>query len=171
MNELASNASLGGIGALMIAAGFILPPAGLMGLALVLMALKRLAALYGEEGIYKNMLRGLIIVVAGIVFGIVVLFFIVVNVQYRVPSPSLGDILIIIGIPAVIWLASAIVANVHYRRALILLSAKSGNKTFETAGSLMLAGAVLAFVVVGLLLIPIAWLLAAMAFFSIKDQR
>jgi len=61
-----------------------------------------------------------------------------------------------------------IIAVIFSRKSLDLASAKTGVGMFGTAGILMLIGGILAIVFIGYLLIWIAWILIAVAFFSIK---
>jgi uncharacterized membrane protein len=63
-----------------------------------------------------------------------------------------------------------IIAVIFFRRSLNSLSAKTGVGLFGTAGILVLIGAVLTIVLIGLLLIWIAWILVAVAFFQIKTH-
>jgi uncharacterized membrane protein len=64
-----------------------------------------------------------------------------------------------------------VIATILYRKSLSSLAKKSGVGMFETAGLLMLIGAVLTIILVGLLLIWIAFILVAVAFFSIKTTQ
>jgi uncharacterized membrane protein len=57
---------------------------------------------------------------------------------------------------------------VFYRRAFDVLSDKSGEKMFGTAGLLLFLGAILTIVLVGFVLLLVGWILATVAFFSIK---
>jgi uncharacterized membrane protein len=61
-----------------------------------------------------------------------------------------------------------IISAIFFRKSLSLLSMKSGERIFETAGLLWLIGAVLTIILVGLILIWVAWILIAVGFFSIK---
>ena len=54
------------------------------------------------------------------------------------------------------------------RKSFNSLAQKSGEHMFETAGTLLFVGAILTIVLVGFLLIFIAWIMATIAFFSIK---
>ena len=73
---------------------------------------------------------------------------------------------IIIGV--VIIFVFIVVAVFLYRKSLTSLATKTGVGMFNTAGLIMLIGAVLTIIVIGLVLIWIAFILVAVAFFSIK---
>jgi uncharacterized membrane protein len=62
----------------------------------------------------------------------------------------------------------AIISAIFFRKSLTSLSIKSGEKIFETAGLLWLIGAVLTIILIGFIIIGIAWILIAVGFFSIK---
>ncbi|MEM2975925.1 MAG: DUF996 domain-containing protein, partial [Candidatus Bathyarchaeia archaeon] len=47
-------------------------------------------------------------------------------------------------------------------------SAKSGEKMFDTAGLILLLGAILTMVLLGVICLFMGWILAAVGFFSIK---
>jgi uncharacterized membrane protein len=64
-----------------------------------------------------------------------------------------------------------IITAILLRKSLGLLSAKTGVGLFGTTGLLILIGAVLTIIAIGLLLIWIAMLILAIAFFSIKPQQ
>jgi len=61
-----------------------------------------------------------------------------------------------------------IITTLYFRKSLNMLSAKSGEKIFETAGLLWLIGAILTIILVGFIIIWIAWILITVGFFSIK---
>jgi len=61
-----------------------------------------------------------------------------------------------------------VIAAIFYRKSLNMLSSKSGVGMFSTAGLLLLIGAVLTIIVIGVIVVWIAMILLAVAFFSIK---
>ena len=61
-----------------------------------------------------------------------------------------------------------IIEAIFYKRAFSLLSEKSGEKMFDTAGLVLLIGAILTIILIGTIITLIAWILVAVAFFSIK---
>jgi uncharacterized membrane protein len=70
----------------------------------------------------------------------------------------------------VILFVCFVVAAVLLRRSLKTLAARSRTHLFATADLLMLIGAVLTIVLVGLILLWVGFLLLAIAFFEIKTQ-
>ena len=169
----------------------------LVGLILVMVALYNLAGYYSERGIFNNALYGVIAGIVGVAVavGTVILSVLtsVTNFLYAVFPDWNGDWASLSGLTpdpsnlsmeaivpflvglfvalAVLWIF-AIIATYFVRRSLISLSAKSGVGLFSTAGLLMLVGAVLTIAFgLGLILIWIATLILAIAFFTMKPQE
>jgi uncharacterized membrane protein len=65
----------------------------------------------------------------------------------------------------------AIVTAIFLRRSLKSLASKDGVYMFGTAGLMILIGAVLTIVLVGFILLWVAMILVAVAFFSIRTQN
>ncbi|MCW3996046.1 MAG: DUF996 domain-containing protein [Candidatus Bathyarchaeota archaeon] len=165
-----------------------------VGIILVLIALHGLGDFYRERSVFNNGLASFIMIVIGVgaAIGYMVYLFLytnfftgIVSVIYpgfngdwaAIPgmtpntnfnpadlAPYFGTILTII---AVVWVF-AIIASVFFWRSMKRLSSSSGVHLFSTAGILMLIGALLAVVVIGLVLMWIAALLMTVAFFQIK---
>jgi uncharacterized membrane protein len=169
----------------------------LVGLILVMVALYNLAGYYSERGIFNNALYGVIAGIVGVAVavGTVILSVLtsVTDFLYAVFPDWNGDWASLSGLTpdpsnlsmeaivpflvglfvalAVLWIF-AIIATYFVRRSLISLSAKSGVGLFSTAGLLMLVGAVLTIAFgLGLILIWIATLILAIAFFTMKPQE
>jgi len=178
--------------------GLMVPYAGiltLIGLILLLIGLKRLADYYHEGGIFSNALYSIILEIVGVVIAVAMIIVTAVaaltslgiNLSNVTDWATFGTELAnrltnfadfsalwtLIGavIAALIVLyVFVIIAAIFFRRSLNSLSAKTGVGLFGTAGILVLIGAVLTIVLIGLLLIWIAWILVAVAFFQIKTQ-
>jgi uncharacterized membrane protein len=170
---------------------------GLIGIILVLVAMHDLANYYKESGIFNNALYGFIagivgIVVTGITF--VYLFFytsVLTDFLYKIYPGWNGDLSTLSGLTpntsnislsdaapilesfflvlAVLWIFS-IIAAFFARRSLKALSAKASVGLFSTAALLLLIGGFLTIVFIGFILMLIALLLIAIAFFQIKPQ-
>jgi len=191
---LETSKTLGGVGALLVVIGFLgffgTGYAGLLaliGIILTLIAFKGMADHYNEGGIFNNALYGFIFAIIGIVVFVAALVvtaiaaFEALGVQnwhefMMTPGKwqSLMDLNVLwkfIGgviVSLVLLYVFIIITTLYFRKSLNTLSAKSGEKIFETAGLLWLIGALLTIILVGFIIIWIAWILIAVGFFSIK---
>lgn len=189
---------LGGIGAILMFIG-VLPLfaysgiISLVGLILVLIALKGLADYYKEGGIFNNALYGVITAIVGGVVFVGVVFFALVDFLAEfglavgnvaewstelsqvdwttIDFSIIGNFAAYIFLGLIVLFVFVIITAVLLRKSLGLLSTKTGVGLFGTTGLLILIGAVLTIIAVGLILIWIAMLLLAVAFFSIKPQE
>jgi uncharacterized membrane protein len=172
----------------------------LIGAILVLTALYGLGGYYKEGGIFNNALYGIITGIVGVVIAIGVgIAIVLVNIKDflmtlfpswngdwstisslsgMTPNTSnigIGDVIPFIVDAIVIFIilwVFAIIATFLIRRSLTQLSAKSNVGLFGTAGLLLLIGAFLIIVVgLGLILIWIATLILAIAFFRLKPTQ
>ncbi len=165
---------------------------GLIGLILVLIALKKLSDHYNEAGIFNNALYGIIMaIIGGVVFvAVIVVTAVGLLSALGIEIANLGDptafqninwqeiatldtlwsyIAAILGSLVALFIF-VVVAAVFLRRSLTLLSAKTGVNLFGTTGLVMLIGAVLTIIGVGFIILWIALILLVVAFFSIKTQ-
>jgi len=138
---------------------------GIIGIILFMIGVKGLADFYHDNAIYQNALTGVIfyiialVAVAISVVGLVIGFF----------TLGLGFILGIAGL--VIAFVFYILSASHLRTTFSDLAQKSGEQSFNTAGSLLWWGAILTIIFVGLLLIFLAWIFAAIGFSSMKPSQ
>ena len=198
--NLDSSKNLGGIGSILLFLGlFPLPLAlgpfslliAVVGIVLVLVAMKGFADNYLESSIFNNALYGVIFAIIGaVIAGVIIvvaavgflnaLGFSISNwTNFTAPqiNPQNIDINTIMTF-AVSALAAltvivvfGLVMAVFIRKSLGLLSAKTGVSLFGTTGLIILIGAALTIIVIGLFLLWISLLLLAAAFFSIKMQQ
>lgn len=186
--------NLGGVGALLMFIGPLLSFAhafgvfvSLVGFILLLISLKGFSDHYNDAGIFNNALYGFITAIAGVVIAGVIFVATAINVlaDYGLTNwthasewaatltPELAmdlgvRIWRIALVSLVIVFVFAIITALLYRNSLRRLASKSGVGLFDTAGLLLLIGAVLIIVLVGALIIWIAILLVTIAFFSMK---
>lgn len=192
--DFETSKNLGGVGALLLFVGpllsfghFLAGFIPLIGFILVLIALKSFADHYNDAGIFNNALYGFITAIVGIVLAVGAFIATALAVVSDLgitdwtnaaewtavlnAETAFDSLLTLLGgviIAFVILFAFAIVTALLYRKTLGILASKSGVGLFGTAGLLLLIGAVLTIILVGLILIWISFLLIAIAFFSIK---
>ncbi len=165
--SLETGKSMGGIGAILLVVGSFVPFLSIVGIILVLLGMKNLADYYNESSIYQHALYGFIFGIIGIVaaaFIIIPLFFGGALLGGAGIIAAIGGIIIALVVAFIFLILEA----VYYKRAFDLLAEKSKENMFHTSGLLLLIGAVLTIILVGFVLIFIAWILAAVAFFSIR---
>jgi uncharacterized membrane protein len=168
----------------------------IVGIILVLIGLYGIGNFYRERSIFNNAIYGVISAVIGVVIAVAVAFTVfltsfsdflqqiypewdgtwssISSLQSMTPNtnfdpaailPFLTGFLLII---VVVWIFS-VISTFFVRRSLREVSVRSGTGLFSTAGLLLLIGAVLIIIFgLGLLLMWIAALLLAIAFFTMK---
>jgi len=161
---LESKKSLGGIGAILLAIPFL----NLIGIILVLIAMNGLAEYYNDDDIFKNALYGFIFGIVSVIalVAVILLFVFGYAATTTFVTPFAGFGLIIITF--IILYVFSIIAAIFYKKSFDKLSKKSGEQIFTTAGIILLIGAVIP--VIGELLKFIAWILAAVGFFNLKES-
>jgi uncharacterized membrane protein len=173
----------------------------LIGAILVLVGLYGLSGYFRESGIFKNALIGIAAGVVGVVIAAVVGFTVVLanitpllhqiypgwdgnwsSLQGMTPDPDaftsgnfdpstlLPLVTGLIAVLAILWIF-AIIAAYFVRRSLKQLSARSNVGLFGTAGTLLLIGAFLTIIFIGFILMWIAAILLAIAFFQLKHPE
>ncbi|MEM3699936.1 MAG: DUF996 domain-containing protein [Candidatus Bathyarchaeia archaeon] len=162
--SLESNKTLGGIGALLVAIGAIVPIIGIIGIILVMIALKGLAEYYKENAIFQNALYGIIFYIIAVVAAAFVLVGAFFGGMFADPLAFIGGVIFAVVLMFIFYLLGAI----FFKKSFNILSMKSGEKMFDTAGLLLLIGAILTIIIIGAILMLVAWILVAVAFFSIK---
>jgi len=195
---LESSKTLGGVGALLVVIGFLgffgtwyAGVLSLIGVILLLVGMKGLSDHYNEGGIFNNALYGFIMTIIGGVAAVATAIVTVLaalatigvanwtewamKIQQNAMDMStfwslVGPIIAGLVAALVILFVFIVVAAIFYRKSLNILAAKSGVKMFETAGLLLLIGAILTIILVGFIIIWVAAILVAVAFFSIKTE-
>jgi len=194
---LETNKIMGGIGGILMAIGF-LPFAvsytgiiALVGLILVLVAVKGFSDYYKDSGIFNNMIYAIVIgivgaAIAGVLivsaaFGILSAIGINMNnwtdwtmfqnIQWQnINISTIMPYVATILLSLVLLFVFAIVAAIFLRRSMTSLSEKTRVHMFATTGLLFLIGAILTIVVIGLILLWVGLLLLAVSFFTIPLQ-
>jgi uncharacterized membrane protein len=179
--------TLGGVGSLLTLLA-IVPTAGvvlaIVGLILVLVALKYASSILGDPKIFNNMLYAVILGIIGLVVGVVAVVAIVFKAiglgymsssfSYTAPSNlAAGDIIgllgtILLGL-AVVWICF-LISSIFLRRSYTELGRRLNVGLFGTAALIYLIGAALTIILVGFILIFVAEIIFMIAFFSINTQ-
>lgn len=178
---LEKNVLQGGVGAILIAIGSIFPIIGIIGMILILAAFKGIAKYYSEDGIFRKALRGLIIYMIGIFAISPIWIYAIVECFTRVMAflttsaiigpksfivPFLGGLIIATIIMFVCYFIGALLL----KRSLEILSDKSGETLFSMAGLMLFIGAATTIILIGMIIIMIAWVIIAIAFSSLNPK-
>jgi uncharacterized membrane protein len=165
---------------------------GLVGFVLLIVAFNGLADHYKDRSIFNNALYGGIIFIAGVAIAV---FIVVIaaagmlsalaipmsswsnpaawqsidwkSVNWTTLAPFIGAI---VG-ALVILVAFAILAAFLIRKSLKALTQKSGIALFATCGTILFIGAILTIIIIGFVLLWIALILLAVAFFRLRVEQ
>ncbi|MCW3995614.1 MAG: DUF996 domain-containing protein [Candidatus Bathyarchaeota archaeon] len=171
MSSVESSKILAGIGTVLLIFSAA-PVVGIIGIILLLIGLKGLSEYYRDDTIYQNAVRGVIFgVIAIIALSARLIGTALTGVLSGISSGSLIraglGTLALLAVIAVIFVFFLLMA-LNFRRCFYALANHTGEQLFRTAGTLLFVGAILTIVFIGLLFIFIAWLIAAIAFFTMK---
>jgi len=199
--EFETSKNLSGIGAVLMfisvipyISGYTFGLVGLAGLILLLLGMKGLADYYQESSIFNNALYGSIVgIVGGVTFVAIIIYAafglmtnllpnwkgdwtnipqinpseITANIDLNVILPFVSIVLLAL----VLLFVFVVVVAILYRKSLNTLKDKSGVGLFGTAATVLLVGGVLTIILIGVFLVWIAVLLAAIAFFQLRPRQ
>jgi uncharacterized membrane protein len=150
---LESGKTLAGIGS-------ILQFVPIVGLILLILGTKDVAEHYKDDSIYQHILKGGIFSVIGTICSYIGLFFIATIIGWLI-----GIVVLIVAF--VFMLLSA----TNFKKAFNVLADRSGENLFRTAATLVWIGAILTIIVFGLFLMFIGFIIAGVAFFTLKSTQ
>ncbi|MCQ5337716.1 MAG: DUF996 domain-containing protein [Candidatus Methanomethylicia archaeon] len=177
---LETNKKLCGIGSILIAIGFLVPFLGLIGIILLLIGLKGLSNDYNSPSIFQNALYGFIFGIISIIIlsiTMITIFFVrmstIISMSGMIMGPfrMFGIELILALLPLlIITFVLFLLSAIFYKRSFDIIAEKSGEKLFNTIGILLIIGSVLIILLVGYIILIATWIIAAIAFFSIRSS-
>lgn len=153
--------TLGGVGSILE----LIPFVSIVGYILTLVAVKYVSDELQDSSIFNNMLYAVITGIVGAVVG-----FLVLLGGFRSPAFTSGmsGIAGAIGFLAVAWIA-LIISAIFIRRAFGTMAGRLDIRTFRTAGTLYLVGAALTIILVGFIILFVAYIYQVISFFSIPE--
>ena len=183
MASLSQAKTLGGIGAILAILFWVPGNVGIglliVGLVLMLVAVKNIADVLGDHAIFSSMLYSVLLAIIGPIIATVVLFEAAasfVNIfsgltpgMTTLPSGFFAVIGIVILAAVVLWVC-VLISAVFLKRSYDTIATKLRVDMFHTSGLLFLIGAATLIVIVGFVILFIAAILQIVAFFSIPDQ-
>ncbi len=152
---------LGGIGSILE----LIPGVSIIGYVLTLIAVKYISDSLGDRSIFNNMLFAVITGIVGVAVGVGLL---VTGALFSVLSVGITAIFGVITFLAVIWIA-LIISALYIRRSYDTIAARLNITTFKTAGTLYFIGAILTIVLVGFVILLVAYIFQILAFFAIEE--
>ena len=157
---------------------------GIVGLILMLLAIKEISEVVGDRAIYSNMLWAVGLAIAAIVIAVLVIVGSVLRFiglgnlsmmrsDFNAATVPSGDVVgliasVLVGL-LLVWIVM-LVSAVFVRRSYTSIAARLKIGTFETAGLIYLIGAATTIILVGFALLLVAQILVVVAFFSMEDK-
>jgi uncharacterized membrane protein len=157
--SLSQAKTLGGIGAILI----FIPFVSLIGYILIIVAVRDISQDLQDKTIFSNIVIAAVTGIVGALAGASVIAVGVFGADHGAGAVSVGLGLL------VTWIA-LIISAVFLRRAYSTMSQRLGVGNFRTAATLYFIGAILTIVLIGFILLFVAEILQAIAYFSIPDQ-
>ncbi len=173
--------SLGFLGGYLF--GFIaLGVISFVGIILFLVAMYQLSHYYQEHGIFNNAIIGFLVTIIGGVVTYILSFVYLMSVvgsftrlggsySSSTAMAAFTNFFISLAVVFIVAYVVQIVSAIFYMRAFSKLAEKSEVGSFHTAGLLFLIGTILTILVVGVVLIWIAWIYATSGFHSLKPKQ
>jgi uncharacterized membrane protein len=189
--DMKTNRLLGIIGAFLMVIG-IIPSIGglfmLIGIIFVLIAIKGYADAYKDGGIFHHILYTIVFEIVGVVVfaGVVIYgamgFFASLGINNLAElstwtqidwqnAVNVSNILPFIGaiiLGLVILFAFTVLASLYFKKAMNSLSEKTGVKLFHTTGTVFFVGALLTIILIGFIVIWVAFILLMISFYESK---
>jgi len=190
MNTLAEAKILGGIGAIVTLVGGFIPQIGpiinIIGLILIIMAVKTISDIAQDESIFRNYLIHFIFSIAVllamlsivfIAFGVIGSYSLFSTMQQE-PITDVSSffalllpLLAVCLIGFIIGWVLLVISSVYLRRSYSSIANHTDVDLFRTVGTLYFFGALTMIVIIGFILLFIAKVLEIVAFFSIEDEQ
>ncbi len=161
MGRLSDARILGGIGSILE----IIPFLSIVGYILVLISIKFVSDEVHDSSIFNDMIIAVVAGIVGVTAGGFVLAF---SGIFGVFTAGLSAFLGVLAVLGIVWIA-LIVSSIFIRRAYDNIATKLNVGTFRTAGTLYFVGALLTIILVGFIILFIAYIVQVVAFFSIQD--
>ena len=175
--------TLGGVGAILALLFWVPAHVGIVllivGLVLMLFAVKNIADTVGDQAIFGNMMYSVILAIIGPIIATVVLLaaaasFLAALIALRpgsmtIPSGFLAALGFLILAGVVLWIC-ILISTIFVKRSYDAIALKLRVDMFRTTGLLFLIGAATLIVLVGFVILFIAAILQIIAFFSIPEQ-
>lgn len=153
---------------------------GIIGIVLLVKSLRDFSNCYQDESIYRNAWAGVkfyIVALVAVTVGITALLLGLASAAAWTITGFTDFVFTAgFGVGLAAFLGGIVTAFVFYvlaatrlNRTFHMLAEKSGDQSLATAGTLLFVGSVLTIVVIGLVLIFVAWIFATIGFFGMRQ--
>ncbi|AHF80052.1 DUF996 domain-containing protein [Thermococcus paralvinellae] len=175
----------GGVGAILALIGGAVPKLGsvlsIVGIVLILLAVKEISDEAGDEAIFKNYLISFVLQVGAFVALIIAIIAVLGTSIIAMGGPrafehemqDFGAIMAIIGSILVgfiiFWILFSL-GSYYLKKSYELIAEYTGVDLFKTTGLLYFIGALTAIIFIGLLIILVARILEIVAYFSLPEE-
>ena len=156
--SLSSAKALGGVGSILV----FIPFVSIIGYILILVAVKEISDDLQDKAIFNNIIVAAATGIIGALAGGLVI------VGFARATTIAGFVGILAGL-FIVWIF-LIISAVFLRRSYTRMADRLGVGMFGTASILYLVGAALTIILVGFIILLVAQILQAVAYFSIPDQ-
>ncbi|HEY6283404.1 MAG TPA: DUF996 domain-containing protein [Nitrososphaerales archaeon] len=163
MGKLESAKIYGGIGSLLQ----IVPAVSIVGYILTLIAVKHISDEVKDSTIFTDMIYAVITGIIGVAVGATLLL---LGFATSVITRGIGGLFGLVSFLVVAWIAF-IISSIFIRRAFSKMATHLNVGTFRTAGTLYFVGALLTIILVGFIILFVAFILQIIAFFSIHEAQ
>jgi uncharacterized membrane protein len=154
---------LGGIGSILE----LIPAVSIVGYILTLIAVKYISDSLQDKSIFNNMLYAVITGIIGVAAGVGLL---ITGGLFYVFTLGISAILGVVTFLVVVWVA-LIISAVFIRMSFNSIATRLNIGSFKTAGTLYFIGAILTIILVGFVILLVAYIVQIIAFFAIEESR
>jgi uncharacterized membrane protein len=152
---------------------------GLIGVILFLRGINELSNYFQDNEIYQNSLNGVKFYIVAIIAEAIAIAALVVGLASVITikgfsgfgTPGLVAGMTVFAVTIVVAFIFFRYAATHFRKTFNTLAQKSGEQSFIVAADFLWWGAILSIVLIGLILIFIAWIFSVLGFFSMRSKK
>ncbi len=171
MSTIESSKTMALIGSILLILSSVVPyggiVVGIIGVILLLMAIKGFSVYYRDPEMYQNAVKGFIFYIIAVIAAGIAIILLAIGI-FSILFAFVGIAALIAGI--VVAFIFYLMAAQRLRTTLNALAQRTGERSFETAGTLLRVGAILSIIIIGFILILVAWIFAAIGFLQMKTS-
>lgn len=161
MGRLHDGKILGGIGSILE----LIPGVSIVGYILTLIGVKYLSDELQDPSIFSDMMYAVITAIVGIAVAFFFGVFGILTAPFTLGVGALAGIFLAL---AIAWIA-LVISAMFIRRAFEKLANRLNVGSFRTAGTLYFVGALTVIILIGFVILFVAYIIQIVAFFSIQD--